>query len=88
MEMNTILISQKFLSKRLEIKFCTKLLNIVIAIIVARGETMTDKELAEEYRKHLKQRLIDEDDFERLENFDENVEEAFLAGLKLGRQQS
>ena len=49
---------------------------------------MTDKELAEEYRKQLKQRLIDEDDFERLENFDENVEEAFLAGLKLGRQQS
>ena len=49
---------------------------------------MTDKELAEEYRKKLKQRLIDEDDFERLENFDENVEEAFLAGLKLGRQQS
>ena len=25
---------------------------------------MTDKELAEEYRKKLKQRLIDEDDFE------------------------
>ena len=49
---------------------------------------MTDKELAENYRKLLKQRLIDEDDFERLENFDENVEEAFLAGLKLGRQQS
>ena len=48
---------------------------------------MTDKELAEEYRKKLKQRLIDEDDFERLENFDENVEEAFLAGLKLGRQE-
>ena len=47
---------------------------------------MTDKELAENYRKKLKQRLIDEDDFERLENFDENVEEAFLAGLKLGRQ--
>ena len=36
---------------------------------------MTDKELAEEYRKQFKQRLIDEDDFERLENFDENVEE-------------
>lgn len=53
---------------------------------MARGETMTDKELAENYRKQLKQRLIDEDDFERLENFDENVEEAFLAGLKLGRQ--
>ena len=34
---------------------------------------MTDKELAEEYRKQFKQRLIDEDDFERLENFDENV---------------
>ena len=48
---------------------------------------MTDKELAEEYRKQFKQRLIDEDDFERLESFDENVEEAFLAGLKLGRQQ-
>ena len=69
-------------------KNCTKLSNVAIAIIVARGETMTDKELAEDYRKHLKQRLIDEDDFERLENFDENVEEAFLAGLKLGRQQS
>ena len=49
---------------------------------------MTDKELAEEYRKQFKQRLIDEDDFERLENFDENVEEAFLAGLKFCRQQS
>ena len=48
---------------------------------------MTDKELAENYRKQFKQRLIDEDDFERLENFDENVEEAFLAGLKLGRQE-
>ena len=48
---------------------------------------MTDKELAKEYRKKLKQRLNDEDDFERLENFDENVEEDFLAGLKLGRQQ-
>lgn len=48
---------------------------------------MTDKELAEDYRKKLKQRLIDEDDFERLESFDENVEEAFLAGLKLGRQE-
>ena len=47
---------------------------------------MTDKELAENYRKQFKQRLIDEDDFERFENFDENVEEAFLAGLKLGRQ--
>ena len=54
---------------------------------MARGENMTDKELAENYRKKLKQRLIDEDDFERLENFDENVEEAFLAGLKLGRQE-
>ena len=43
---------------------------------------MTDKEMAEEYRKALKQRLIDEDNFERLEMFDENVEEAFLAGLK------
>ena len=68
-------------------KICTKLLNTLVAIIVARGENMTDKQLAEEYRKKLKQRLIDEDDFERLENFDENVEEAFLAGLKLGRQQ-
>lgn len=42
---------------------------------------------AEEYRKSLKQRLIDEDDFERLEMFDKNVEEAFLAGLKAGRTQ-
>ena len=48
---------------------------------------MKDKEMAEEYRKSLKQRLIDEDDFERLEMFDENVEEAFLAGLKVGRPQ-
>lgn len=43
---------------------------------------MKDEEMAEEYRKALKQRLIDEDDFERLEMFDENVEQAFLAGLK------
>ena len=48
---------------------------------------MTDEEMAEKYRKSLKQKLIDEDEFERLENFDENVEEAFLAGLKLGRQE-
>ena len=48
---------------------------------------MTDEEMAEEYRKSLKQRLIDEDNFERLEMFDENVEEAFLAGLKAGRPQ-
>lgn len=48
---------------------------------------MTDKELAEEYRKSLKQRLIDEDDFERLDMFDENVKEAFLAGLKTSRPQ-
>ena len=47
---------------------------------------MTDKERAEEYRKSLKQRLIDEDNFERLEMFDENVEEAYLAGLKIGRE--
>ena len=43
--------------------------------------------MAEEYRKSLKQRLIDEDNFERLEMFDENVEESFLAGLKAGRPQ-
>lgn len=48
---------------------------------------MTDEEMAEEYRKSLKQRLIDEDNFERLEMFDENVEESFLAGLKAGRPQ-
>ena len=47
---------------------------------------MTDKERAEEYRKSLKQRLIDEDNFERLEMFDENVEEAYLARLKVGRE--
>ena len=47
---------------------------------------MTNKERAEEYRKSLKQRLIDEDNFERLEMFDENVEEAYLAGLKVGRE--
>ena len=46
---------------------------------------MTDEEMAEEYRKSLKQRLIAEDEFERLEMFDENVEEAYLAGLKAGR---
>lgn len=48
---------------------------------------MTDAERAEEYRKSLKQKLIDEDEFERLEMFDENVEEAFLAGLKAARQE-
>ena len=47
---------------------------------------MKDEELAKEYRKSLKQRLIDEDNFERLEMFDENVEEAFLAGLKAKTQ--
>ena len=41
---------------------------------------MANEEMAEEYRKSLKQRLIDNDEFERLEKFDENVEEAFLAG--------
>ena len=46
---------------------------------------MTDAERAEKYRKSLKQKLIDEDEFERLEMFDENVEEAYLAGLKAGR---
>lgn len=46
---------------------------------------MTDEEMAEKYRKSLKQKLIDEDEFERLEMFDENVEEAYLAGLKAGR---
>ena len=48
---------------------------------------MKDEEMARAYRKSLKQRLIDEDNFERLEMFDENVEEAFLAGLKTGRPQ-
>ena len=48
---------------------------------------MTDAERAEEYRKSLKQKLIDEDEFERLEMFDENVEEAYLAGLKAARQE-
>ena len=48
---------------------------------------MTDEEMAEKYRKSLKQKLIDEDEFERLEMFDENVEEAYLAGLKAGRPQ-
>ena len=43
--------------------------------------------MAEKYRKSLKQKLIDEDEFERLEMFDENVEEAYLAGLKAGRTQ-
>ena len=44
---------------------------------------MTDEEkLAEEYRKELKERLLRDDDFERLEMFDENVEEAYLAGRK------
>lgn len=47
---------------------------------------MIDKEMAEKYRKALKQKLIDEDNFERLEMFDENVEEAYLAGLKEGRE--
>ena len=46
---------------------------------------MTDEEMAEKYRKSLKQKLIDEDEFERLEMFDENVEEAYLAGLKAGK---
>lgn len=48
---------------------------------------MTDIERAEEYRKSLKQKLIDEDEFERLEMFDENVEEAYLAGLKAARNE-
>lgn len=48
---------------------------------------MTDAERAEEYRKSLKQKLIDEDEFERLEMFDENVEEAYLAGLKAARKE-
>ena len=48
---------------------------------------MTDIERAEEYRKSLKQKLIDEDEFERLEMFDENVEEAYLAGLKAARKE-
>ena len=48
---------------------------------------MKDEKMAREYRKSLKQRLIDEDNFERLEMFDENVEESFLAGLKAGRPQ-
>lgn len=47
---------------------------------------MIDKEMAEKYRKALKQKLIDEDNFERLEMFDENVEEAYLAGLKIGKE--
>lgn len=47
---------------------------------------MTDIERAEEYRKSLKQKLIDEDEFERLEMFDENIEEAFLAGIKAARK--
>ena len=46
---------------------------------------MTNKELAVEYRKSLKQKFIDEDEFERLEMFDKNVEEAYLAGLKAGK---
>ena len=48
---------------------------------------LTDKEMAEKYRKALKQKLIDEDNFERLEMFDENVQEAYLAGLKAGKLQ-
>lgn len=55
---------------------------------MAKTWYLSDKELAKEYRKSLKQKLIDEDDFERLEMFDENVEEAFLAGLKVGREQN
>lgn len=44
---------------------------------------MTNEEkLAEEYRKELKERLLRNDDYERLEMFDENVEEAYLAGRK------
>lgn len=41
-----------------------------------------EEKLAEEYRKELKERLLRNDDFERLEMFDENVEEAYLAGRK------
>lgn len=37
---------------------------------------MTDIERAEEYRKSLKQKLIDEDEFERLEMTDEELAEA------------
>ena len=48
---------------------------------------MTYEEMAEKYRKSLKQKLIDEDEFERLEMFDENVEEAYLAGLKAARKE-
>ena len=46
---------------------------------------MTDKEMAKKYRESLWQRLVDEDEFERLGMFDENVEEAWLAGLEAGR---
>ena len=46
---------------------------------------MTAKEMATEYRKSLWQRLVDEDEYERLGMFDENVEEAWLAGFEAGR---
>ena len=37
---------------------------------------------AKEYRKLKKQEIIDNDDFEKLDRFDENVEEAYIAGAK------
>lgn len=43
---------------------------------------MTLEEKAIEYRKQLKEEIIANDDFERLDKFDENVEQAYLAGYK------
>ena len=46
---------------------------------------MTKEELkkeAEEYRKNLKEELLNDDEFERLSMFDPNVEQAYLAGAE------
>lgn len=44
-------------------------------------EERLEKE-AEEFRKKLKEQILCDDDFERLEQFDVNVEEAYIEGAK------
>ena len=40
------------------------------------------RQKAIEYRKRRKQEIIDDDDFEKLSLFDENVEEAYIASVE------
>ena len=43
------------------------------------------KKMAIEYRRKRYNKFVDNDDFEKLEEFDTNTEESFIDGLKIGQ---